>query len=100
MNRRGAILLAAGAGLDLTLPKPARAQNSLNSVLDAHADQVLRQSPEQATALGLDSGGRVKLRGRLDDRSVAAAAADCAACAARISDLQGIARDSLTPAEA
>lgn len=99
MNRRDAFLLAAGAGLDLTLPRPVWAVDSLRTVLEGHAEQLLRESPEQATALGLDSGARAQLNGKLDDRSLAADSADHAACAARIRDLQGIARATLTPAE-
>ena len=100
MNRRDAILLAAGASLDLTLPTPVWAADSLNRLLDAHADQLLRQSPEQATALGLDSGGRADLKSQLDDRSAAAVAADHTACVARIEALKSISRAGLTGVEA
>ena len=45
----------------------------LNGLLDRIFQEQLDDSPETATSLGLDTGARAEARGRLDDRSAAAA---------------------------
>jgi uncharacterized protein (DUF885 family) len=57
-----------------TLPAPVgRPTNEADAVglLDSIAENLLSQSPESATSLGIDKGARAALRSRLSDRSAA-----------------------------
>jgi uncharacterized protein (DUF885 family) len=73
----GAAVLATSATPALAADLPADA--ALASMLQRHAAAFLRRSPEEATGIGLDAGANADLRGRLDDRSLAARATDLAA---------------------
>lgn len=42
-----------------------------SALLDSNADNLLAHSPEGATSLGIDTGARAAMRGRLGDRSAA-----------------------------
>ena len=64
---------------------PSDATNS--PALDAVADEMLRRSPQLATALGLDRGELGYLSSQLDDRSRSGQAADAGAWAAQLARL-------------
>ncbi len=71
-------LLQAGAAATLAVPHLARAADTaapLHGQLAAFADEILRLSPEQATALGLDTGTYAGLKSKLSDASPAGDAA-------------------------
>ncbi len=77
-NRRQMLLSAAAAGLAASAPSLALAaagpvaNPGLSALLDAFVDEALRDSPETATGLGLDTGNYAAARSRLDDRTAAA----------------------------
>jgi uncharacterized protein (DUF885 family) len=62
----------------------------------AFADEMLRQVPERATGLGLDTGARADLRYQLQQGSLAAIANNKAATARRLAQLKTIDRAALT----
>ena len=65
-------LLQAGAAAALAAPCMAAAGDAApQGQLAAFADEILRLSPEQATALGLDHGGYASLKSQLSDASPA-----------------------------
>jgi uncharacterized protein (DUF885 family) len=74
LNRRETLAaLAASAALPL-VSTPAFAQAGTSeaqatALLESIAENLLWQSPESATSLGIDKGARVPLRARLSDRS-------------------------------
>ncbi|WP_419809647.1 DUF885 domain-containing protein [Sphingomonas sp.] len=71
LNRRD--LLASGTASLAVAALPANAAEAprATSTLDAIADRFCRAYPADATELGVDSGTRAELRGKLPDRSVA-----------------------------
>src|SRR4051794_22040805 len=89
---------AAAAGLAAGLPFPAFAalDARLAATLDAIAWDVLRESPEALSLLGLDTGAHAAARGRLDDRSAAARARTVAGIARHRRMLAAIDRKALT----
>ena len=69
-DRRCFLLSAAASGLGAVAgPALAAIDPGLRSVLDAIADDILAQSPETLSYLGLDSGARAGARARLSDAS-------------------------------
>ena len=82
LNRRAFGLGAAAASL---IGVPGRAATPADidhaALLQRLATAFLRRSPEEATAAGFDTGADAGLRSRLDDRSIAARAPDCAGVA-------------------
>jgi uncharacterized protein (DUF885 family) len=76
-TRREALAgLAAGTAIPLlaraapALAQPA-SETQAKALLDSFAENLLRLNPESATSLGIDTGGRAKLRYQLGDRSAA-----------------------------
>ncbi|NUS99445.1 MAG: DUF885 domain-containing protein [Sphingomonas sp.] len=75
LNRRQAVAaLSASAALPLFAGfSPAFAQapgdSEASALLDSIAENLLRQSPESATSLGIDKDNRIALKSRLADRS-------------------------------
>ena len=67
-------LIASGLAL-ASLPAAAmggtREDERLQALLRSLAEGMVDASPQTASALGLDTGARAGLRGRLDDRSPA-----------------------------
>lgn len=74
-SRRQILLTAAAAGLASAAPLQAIAAAGpvadprLSALLDAFVDEILRESPQTATGLGLDKGKYAGLKRRLNDRS-------------------------------
>ena len=83
-------LLATGARL-----ASAAAGEPLSDLLAKHAEQLLRESPQLASALGLDAGTRAALKRELDNESASALARSHVRCAARLKDLESIDRNRL-----
>lgn len=104
IDRRRLLASAAAAGAALTLPAAAMAAAQkavadprLAALLDAFVDEMLADSPETATSLGLDSGARAGLKRRLSDASIQGRAAQVAGYANRRKRLAAIDRSALTP---
>ena len=75
LDRRFFMLSAAAAGVGVAAgPALAAIDPGLKVVLDGIADDLLAQSPETLSYLGLDSGARAGARARLGDASPAARA--------------------------
>lgn len=95
----GASALAAFApfpafGLQSAVPADAAAEAALADVAEA----LLADYPENASALGLDTGARAALRSRLTDRSGAGQQALARRAAERLARLRAIDPAPLTPA--
>ena len=76
LHRRDFLFASAATGVAAILPFPAFAaiDPRLASTLDTIAWDVLRESPETLSYLGLDTGTHAAARARLGDRSAAARA--------------------------
>ena len=89
LTRRDLLVTTAAFATLSALPAIA-AKPSLKAALDAAADGMMADYPENATFLGLDTGARAALRGKLTDRSIAGDAARAAACADRLKTLKAV----------
>ncbi len=100
----GASALAAAAALPAFAQTPAPAAPAhpadarLDALLTRHFNETLRESPEQATQLGVDRGEMAALRGQLSERSQAKATADRAKAQQRWAELQRVGTTGLTDA--
>jgi uncharacterized protein (DUF885 family) len=104
MLTRRELLRAAGAsgalvGLGVRVARPESSANALGELLATHAAQLLSESPQEATSLGLDSGERAPLKSRLDEADWTAIQRAQANCAARLKDLGSIDRRTLNSAD-
>ncbi|MFT4252318.1 MAG: DUF885 family protein, partial [Caulobacter sp.] len=109
-NRRELLLstvaagLAAAAAPSIGFAQPAAAASGeaakLNAFFDAAMAKLLRQAPELATGLGLDSGDLAWTKGLLSDRSFEAIAAGAAQTTAQLAELRSIDRKALTGMDA
>ena len=105
MDRRQFIGSAGLALLAATLPRVARAaatsgnpaDQALAALLDRMWQRYLEESPETATALGLDKGANAALRSRLDDYSRASQDERLASNREWLKQLAGIDRAALSP---
>jgi uncharacterized protein (DUF885 family) len=95
----GALAAAGAVPLQSVLAQPASggADAQLRTLLDKLFYDRLADSPEQATSLGLDTGERSPLRGRLSDNSAAGQARQRARTRAEKAALSAINRASLSP---
>ncbi len=89
----GALVSACGPS---RRPVVARTETAL-ALLDAIAAEMLAESPDLATSLGVDVGERAALRGLLGDRSAQAAAAQPSRRRAALAQLRAIDRGALSP---
>ncbi|TKD51308.1 DUF885 domain-containing protein [Sphingomonas baiyangensis] len=102
MHRRHFLSSAATAGIVAALPVTLRAQTAsgedakLRAMLDAFFYARLEDNPEGATSLGLDTGPRADLRGKLSDRSRAGAERQLARAKAELAQLRTIDRAALS----
>ena len=104
LSRRHLLATAASAFAAYALMPPLRAVAAaaasageaakLNALMDTFFQEDLRQRPERATLLGLDTGANADLKGKLRDNSTAGIAADKALTLDQI----GAARRPSTPA--
>ncbi|WP_245829015.1 DUF885 domain-containing protein [Sphingomonas dokdonensis] len=95
MIDRRRFLEGTAAGLALGTGVPAWAQvrsadAALAALLQRHSEAYLRRSPEEATGADFDVGANAGLRAKLDDRSLAARAADQKAIKAALAQLGAI----------
>jgi uncharacterized protein (DUF885 family) len=82
LSRRTALAMLSAGTAAIILPgcanrvmPVAAAPESAGEFLDSLANELLNHSPESATSLGLDTGVRAALRGKLGDRTAAGQAA-------------------------
>lgn len=92
---RRRFLEGTAAGLALGGGVPAWAQGAsadaaLSALLQRHSEAYLMRSPEEATAADFDVGANAGMRAKLDDRSLAARAADQQAIKAALTQLGAI----------
>ena len=102
MNRRQ-FLATSGATALTAAAAPALAQSGaqdarLRTMLDGFFYDRLADSPEGATRLGLDTGARAALRGKLSDTSAAGVARDLARTKVQARQLATVDRAKLSPA--
>ncbi|WP_454759077.1 DUF885 domain-containing protein [Caulobacter segnis] len=101
LNRRHMMFATAAAGFAATggLPTLALAREGevakLNALFDDIMAKQLRQSPETATSLGLDSGDLAWTKDLLSDRSAAAIEAGKAQAAQQLTALRAIDRKAI-----
>ncbi len=100
IDRRG-FLEGSAASVMLGVAKPALAETRnadtpLNVLLQRHSEAYLRRSPEEATGNDFDVGANAALRAKLDDRSLAARAADRGAIKVGLGQLGAIDRSGLS----
>ncbi|RAK62774.1 DUF885 domain-containing protein [Phenylobacterium kunshanense] len=102
LSRRHLLFTGAALGLAATplaaLAAEAAAVNDprLAKLLDSFVEEILAESPEGATSLGMDKGPRAALRRRLNDLSSGGRTKEFAGYADRVKRLQAIPRDSLS----
>ena len=98
INRRQ--LLAGAAALGVTGPALAQptADDQLLALFDAIFAEGIADSPERATALGLDTGANAGLKSQLSDYSRAGRAADLARAKSQLDRLRAIPTDALSSA--
>jgi uncharacterized protein (DUF885 family) len=100
-DRRQLLVSATAAGLAAAAPLKAMAaagpvaDPKLAALFDAFVEEMLADSPETATGLGLDSGPHAGLKSRLSDASAAGRAHQVAAYAGRRQRLSALGRASL-----
>ena len=100
LDRRDFLLSTGAAGVALGMGSgQAGAASPLSALFDAYAEQLLQESPEGATGLGLDSGPHAALKSRLDDASWTAIEQANAQCKLRLKALAAIDRTQLKGAD-
>ena len=106
VDRRQLLLGATAAGAAVAAPglafaKPAGpvANPQLAALLDRFVQEMLVDSPETATSLGLDNGANAGLKSRLSDASAAGRRAAIGAFQSRADRLKAIDRATLTPSD-
>lgn len=78
--------------------QPAAQDARFRAMLDGFFYERLEDAPEQATRLGLDTGARAGLRGKLSDVSAAGVARDLARSKVQLRQLGGVDRAKLSAA--
>lgn len=100
-NRRDVLALGAatlalgGSGEALAAAAPGDAAEAL---LSRVAEDLMREYPENASALGLDKDKRAALKSSLTDRSLAGRGRLAAAARARVARMKAVDRKGLSPA--
>jgi uncharacterized protein (DUF885 family) len=103
MRRRDFLAHASAATAAVIAGRPSSAATApksederLNALLSRLVEQILRESPEIATSLGLDVAERGVLRAQLEDRSARAIAQRHEQCLARLREIDTIDRARLS----
>jgi uncharacterized protein (DUF885 family) len=104
IDRRTLLRSGAAAGVLTVLPTAALATTpahdpKLATLFDTLFLEGVRQRPESATLLGLDTGRNADLRGKLSDASEAGRAASRALTASQTKRLLAVDRSKLSPAD-
>jgi uncharacterized protein (DUF885 family) len=102
-NRRdvlalGAATLALGSAGAVQAAAPGDA--AAEALLSGVAEDLMREYPENASALGLDKGARAALKSTLTDRSLDGRGKLAAAAKARVAKMKAVDRKGLGPATA
>lgn len=96
------LMIGAGAAVALgSLPARAFAPDpdaQARALIDRIAEQLLKDSPESATGLGVDKGNRIALKHQLGDRSPKGQRAVAAHLSKAIADLKALDAEALSPA--
>jgi uncharacterized protein (DUF885 family) len=105
LSRRSALMLLGGTATAAVLPGCANralsapvGPESPAQFLESLAAELLEHSPESATSLGIDTGARAALRGKLSDRSAAGQAALADLLKRGLQRAEAIADSDLDPA--
>ncbi|KRA56780.1 twin-arginine translocation pathway signal [Caulobacter sp. Root655] len=94
----GAALATAATGGAALAAAPGDA--AAEALLSGVAEDLMREYPENASALGLDKGARAGLKATLTDRSLEGRARLAAAAKARVAAMKAVDRKGLSPAAA
>lgn len=107
IDRRSFLHGVAGGGLALGLAglpsgsalarEDAADDARLDALLQRHCEAFLRRSPEEATNVDFDTGANAYLRGKLDDRSLAARAGDRAGVKQALAQVKAVPVAGLSP---
>jgi uncharacterized protein (DUF885 family) len=101
ITRRDLLAGASASAALAALPTPATAAASVEeraqAFIAAVAEEQLADNPENASALGLDTGERYALRARLVDRTPAGVARNAAHLRARLRELKAFDGAAVTP---
>lgn len=89
--------LAAFPALPACAKGAPSADTAADALLSATAEQLLTNSPESATSLGIDKGERAHLRSMVEDRSMAGRQKVAEGLRARIAQLDALDRNALSP---
>ncbi|EJL31280.1 hypothetical protein PMI01_02848 [Caulobacter sp. AP07] len=92
----GAALATAATGGAALAAAPGDA--AAEALLSGVAEDLMREYPENASALGLDKGARAGLKATLTDRSLEGRARLAAAAKARVAAMKAVDRRGLSPA--
>ena len=102
LDRRQLLASTAATAAAFTLPKIAFAAAAnptaakLDGLMDTFFQENLRESPEQATILGLDKGANADLKGKLSDESAAGIAAHKALNESQLARLKALDANALS----
>ena len=102
LSRRSLLAQAGASAAALAFPTAAVAAEPAEArarrLVEEVGEELLQIFPERATGLGLDTGTRAGLRGRLSDSSAEGQRAIAARLAARVREVEAIDTAGLTPA--
>ena len=100
-NRRDVLALgAAAAAFGGTALAAAPGDAAAEALLSSVAEDLMREYPENASALGLDKGARAALKATLTDRSLEGRGKLAATAKARLAKMKAVDRKGLSPAAA
>jgi uncharacterized protein (DUF885 family) len=101
LNRRDVLALgAAAAAFGGPALAAATGDAGAEALLSSVAEDLMREYPENASALGLDKGARAALKSSLTDRSLEGRAKLTAAARARVVKMKAVDRKALGPSAA
>lgn len=97
-NRRDVLALgAAAAAFGGPALAAASGDGAVEALLSQVAEDLMREYPENASALGLDKGARAALKASLTDRSLQGRATLAASAKARLAKMKAVDRKTLSP---
>ena len=100
-NRRDVLALgAAAAAFGGTALAAAPGDAAAEALLSSVAEDLMREYPENASALGLDKGARAALKATLTDRSLEGRGKLAATAKGRLAKMKAVDRKGLSPAAA